>query len=77
MKTLLLFLSILFLSCTPDSDNEEQTTPDCRCATILEAERFVIQNQVITVMTIKNDCTGVQRQIERNGTFEVGQKICD
>jgi len=77
MKTLLLFLSILFLSCTPDSDNEEQTSPDCRCATILEAERFVIQNQVITVMTIKNDCTGVQRQIERNGTFEVGQKICD
>ena len=77
MKTLLLFLSILFLSCTPDSDNEEQTTPDCRCATILEAERFVIQNQVITVMTIENDCTGVQRQIERNGTFEVGQKICD
>ena len=77
MKTLLLFLSILFLSCTPDSDNEEQTAPDCRCATILEAERFVIQNQVITVMTIENDCTGVQRQIERNGTFEVGQKICD
>jgi len=77
MKTLLLFLSILFLSCTPDSDNEEQTTLDCRCATILESERFVIQNQVITVMTIKNDCTGVQRQIERNGTFEVGQKICD
>lgn len=77
MKTLLLFLSILFLSCTPDSDNEEQTTLDCRCATILETERFVIQNQVITVMTIKNDCTGVQRQIERNGTFEVGQKICD
>ena len=77
MKTLLLFLSILFLSCTPDSDNDEQTTPDCRCATILEAERFVIQNQVITVMTIENDCTGVQRQIERNGTFEVGQKICD
>ena len=77
MKTLLLFLSILFLSCTPDSDNEEQTSPDCRCATILEAERFVIQNQVITVMTIENDCTGVQRQIERNGTFEVGQKICD
>ena len=77
MKTLLLFLSILFLSCTPDSDNEEQTTLDCRCATILEAERFVIQNQVITVMTIENDCTGVQRQIERNGIFEVGQKICD
>ena len=77
MKTLLLFLSILFLSCTPDSDNDEHTTPDCRCATILEAERFVIQNQVITVMTIENDCTGVQRQIERNGTFEVGQKICD
>ena len=77
MKTLLLFLSILFLSCTPDSDNEEQTTTDCRCATILEAERFVIQNQVLTVMTIENDCTGVQRQIERNGTFEVGQKICD
>jgi len=77
MKTLLLFLSILFLSCTPDSDNEEQTSPDCRCATILEAERFVIQNQVITVMTIENDCTGVQRQIERNGIFEVGQKICD
>lgn len=77
MKTLLLFLSILFLSCTPDSDNEEQTTLDCRCATILEAERFVIQNQVITVMTIKNDCTGIQRQIERNGVFEVGQKICD
>ena len=77
MKTLLLFLSILFLSCTPDSDNEEQTTLDCRCATILEAERFVIQNQVITVMTIENDCTGVQRQIERNGIFEPGQKICD
>ena len=77
MKTLLLFLSILFLSCTPDSGNEEETSPDCRCATILEAERFVIQNQVITVMTIENDCTGVQRQIERNGIFEVGGKICD
>ena len=77
MKTLLLFLPILFLSCTPDSDNEEQTTPDCRCATILESERFVIQNQTITVMIIENDCTGVQRQIERNGLFEVGQKICD
>jgi len=77
MKTLLLLLSILFLSCTPDSDNEEQTTPDCRCATILESERFVIQNQTITVMIIENDCTGVQRQIERNGIFEPGQKICD
>ena len=71
MKTLLLFLSILFLSCTPDSDNEEQTTPDCRCATILESERFVIQNQVISVLIIENDCT------ERNGIFEVGGKICD
>ena len=78
MKNLFLLpLLALSLSCTPDSDNDEQSTVDCRCATILESERFVIQNQVFSVLTIENDCTGVQRQIERNGVFEVGQKICD
>jgi len=77
MKTLLLFLSILFLSCTPDSDNEEQTTPNCRCATILQSDHVTIQGIVISILIIENDCTGVQRQIERNGIFEVGGKICD
>ena len=72
-----LLLGLIIASC---SNNEQSRTEEanCNCWTILQTTSFTLPNQSpYSVMTLENDCSGLQKQINRNGVYVVGSKICD
>ena len=71
-----LFALIMLAGCSVDEQNR-QDEPNCNCDTIIQANVFAIPTYTWTVVTVKNDCTGAQRQIELSGRRQVGEKICD
>ena len=77
MKKLILLTAIILSSCSNDS--EERSEPqNCNCSTILEADVFGLPTgQSFTAGVMENDCTGVQRNFNKNGVYRVGQKICN
>jgi hypothetical protein len=79
MKRILFILAITLFSCSAD---EVSTTPqeelNCNCSTILEANKFRLPTgQSFTAGVMENDCTGVQKNFNYNGIYNVGQKICN
>ncbi len=75
-KLFLLLFLVLSLSCSTDDQNRE--TEDCNCDTIVSASMFSLPNGYVwTVATLKNDCTGVQKQRDLVGNHIVGEKICN
>ena len=82
MKKIFTLLAItIFLSCsTENSENTNNNVPeaDCLCYTILEANVFtIVTGNQFTAGVMENDCTGVQKNFNLNGIYEVGQKICN
>ncbi len=77
MKKLILLTAIILSSCSNDSE-ERTAEADCNCSTILEASVFGLPTgQSFTAGVMSNDCSGVQRNFNKNGVYRVGQKICD
>lgn len=79
MKRILFILAIALFSCSTD---ETTTTPqpelNCNCSTILEANKFRLPTgETFTAGVMENDCTGVQKNFNYNGIYDVGQKICN
>ena len=79
MKRIILLLAIVFSRCSTD---EARTTTepqaDCRCHTILEANTFNLPTgQSFTAGIMENDCSGAQKNFNKQGIFRVGDKICD
>ena len=72
-----LLLGLIITACS----NDEQTRTEqanCNCWTILQTTSFTLPNQSPqSVLEVENDCTGLQKQINRNGVYVVGSKICD
>lgn len=74
MKKLLLLLSaISIISCTEESSNES----DCNCGKVIQSTSFNALGNVFSVFTVHNNCTGIDKQIQRNGIVKVGTIICD
>lgn len=82
MRKIFTLLAItIFLSCsTENSENTNNNVPElnCQCSTILEANVFtIVTGNQFTAGVMENDCTGVQKNFNRNGVYTVGQKICN
>jgi hypothetical protein len=79
MKRLFLILAIALTSCSADETNTTATAEaNCRCYTILEATAFNLPTgQSFTAGIMENDCSGAQKNFNKNGVFRVGDKICD
>lgn len=79
MKRILIILAIALSSCSTDeARTTTQEEANCRCYTILEANAFGLPTgQSFTAGVMENDCSGVQKNFNKNGVFRVGQKICD
>jgi hypothetical protein len=79
MKKIYLLLAFSFFSCsTENSENNPEPELNCNCSTILEANKFMLTTgQTFTAGVMENDCTGVQKNFNYNGIYNVGQKICN
>ena len=76
MKKLLFILAIALSSCTAESARQEEQ--NCNCETVLTVNVFTLPNGYkFTTVTLANDCTGAQRQEDLQGSYSVGQKICN
>lgn len=83
MKQTILILSMAFMSfscSTEDTSNESST--DCNCGKVTESTSFNVVNgqggvTVFSVIKIKNNCTDVVTQTQRNGNIAVGSQICN
>jgi hypothetical protein len=79
MKRILFILAIALSSCSTDeARTTTQEEANCRCNTILEATVFtIVTGNQFTAGVMENDCTGVQKNFNKNGVYAVGQKICN
>lgn len=77
MKKILVLLAIVMVSCsTPYTESEAPV--DCKCGVVVEAQNFnVLGANQFTVMTVKNNCTGVFKQVQKNGVIAVGTQLCN
>ena len=81
MKKAIVLLCIFFLfGCTPE---QTQAELNCKCETVVSATSYNLPNGmgngvvVYTTMAVQNDCTHYQHNITLQGTYVVGQKICN
>jgi hypothetical protein len=79
MKRILFILAIALSSCSADeTSTSAQEELNCNCSTILEANKFRLPTgETFTAGVMENDCTGVQKNFNLNGIYDVGQKICN
>jgi hypothetical protein len=80
MKKFIIIFAIFLSSCTTENANSNSSEPqaDCRCYTILEANTFNLPTgQSFTAGIMENDCSGAQKNFNKNGVFRVGEKICN
>ena len=78
MKRILFILAIALFSCSADETSTTQEELNCNCSTILEANKFRLPTgESFTAGVMENDCTGVQKNFNYNGIYDVGQKICN
>ena len=76
MKKLLLILLVIYGCSTPEQ--QQTTNTDCNCGTVIESQSFNVlgQNQ-FSVIKVKNNCTGIIKQIQRNGVVSIGTNLCN
>jgi hypothetical protein len=76
MKKVLLLLLLVTVSCSqPDAP---APVTDCKCGTVIEAQTFnVFGSSFFSVLTVKNNCTGIMKQIQKNGVILKGTTLCN
>lgn len=76
MKKLLLILLVVYGCSTPEQPQEMPI--NCNCGTVIESQSFNVlgQNQ-FSVIKVKNNCTGIIKQIQKNGVISVGTNLCN
>jgi hypothetical protein len=74
-KLALLFLAVLFISCSADETSNPTPPVDCNCDRIVQINTFNVvgtpQNPALnyySVYTTINDCTQIQREKTHNTT---------
>ena len=72
-KILLLLAAITIVSCSTETTEEG----DCNCGKVIQSTSFNALGNVFSVFTVHNNCTGIDKQIQRNGIVKVGTIICD
>lgn len=78
MNKFIIIFAIFLSNCTTENENISEPEANCNCSTILEANKFRLPTgQSFTAGVMENDCTGVQKNFNLNGIYEVGQKICN
>jgi hypothetical protein len=79
MRKIYLLLAItIFSNCSTENADILEPELNCNCSTILEANKFRLPTgQSFTAGVMENDCTGVQKNFNLNGIYNVGQKICN
>jgi len=87
MKTILVFLALILVSCTKDevpTQTQQTVVKNCNCETVTATIPMVIdydkQGNVIdfyALITLKNDCSGVVRpHVKMYGKYNIGEVIC-
>lgn len=71
-----IFLLLFTFGCSPDEIPEEEKNTDCTCGVIIKADYFQAQSYNFTVFEVKNNCTGVVKQLKKNGEFKKGNTYC-
>jgi hypothetical protein len=72
-KIILVFVILFIVSCTTESEDNT----DCNCGKVIQSTSFNALGNVFSVFTVHNNCTGIDKQIQRNGIVNVGTVICD
>jgi len=74
MKKLLLLLLLAGCS-TPDTSSE---VVDCKCGTVIESQKFnVLGSNQFSVIKVKNNCTGIIKQFQKDGVILEGTTLCN
>jgi uncharacterized protein YkvS len=74
-KVLLLLLFLVTASC---SQLDAPTTTDCKCGTVIESQTFnVLGSNFFSVVQVKNNCTGIVKQIQKNGVILENTTLCN
>ena len=69
-----IFVCYFFLSsCTP---SETISEGDCSCGKVIEASTFQVQGNHFTVVKVKNNCTGIIMQLQKQGIVTIGTEYC-
>ena len=69
-----IFVCYFFLSsCTP---SETISEGDCSCGKVIQASTFQVQGNHFTVVKIRNYCTGIETQLQKQGIVTVGKEYC-
>ena len=71
-KIFLLLTAILLISCSKD-----ETPPDCDCGIVIQSNSFNALGNQFSVFTVRNNCTGIEKQTRRDGIINVGATICN
>ena len=75
----LMVLGVLLFSCS--KDNRIDNTVNCNCGTVEVSNTFNLAVpggiHQFSVMTVKNNCSGITKQIQRDGLYSVDDQICN
>ena len=76
MKKVLLLLLLVFGSCSqPDAP---APVTDCKCGIVIESVPYnLFGSSFFSVLTVKNNCTGIMKQIQKNGVILKGTTLCN
>ena len=77
-----IIIGILVMSLYSCSKNDRiDNTVNCNCGTVEVSNTFNLAVpgglHQFSVMTVKNNCSGITKQIQRDGLYSVGNQICN
>jgi uncharacterized protein YcfL len=72
MKKLLLLTAILLVSCS-----KQDEVLNCDCGKVIQSSSFNALGNQFSVFTVRNNCTGIEKQTRRDGIVNVGTQICN
>lgn len=77
MKKVLVLLAIVMISCSTPSEQSE-TSVDCKCGVVIDSQSFnVLGANYFSVIKVKNNCTGVVKQFQKDGVITIGTQLCN
>jgi hypothetical protein len=80
MKKILLLLLLLVTASCSQPDAPAPVT-DCKCGTVIESQTYNISGidgiHYFSVVQVKNNCTGIVKQIQKNGVISKNTTLCN